>query len=74
MVKPTHFKRKANPNIQTSGQSVKKVSIEQDIKGVENEGSIGVNYKSDRSAVPKGPSDQGATATLVRKTIHHRII
>lgn len=63
VVKPKHNKRKSNPNVQSTGTGVKK--SHQNIDDKDDEESVTVSYKSDRTAVPKGPSDQGATATLV---------
>lgn len=68
VVKPSSNKRKINPNVQTtfSGRKLK----ERKIDNAESSDSdskfeaVSVNYKSKREQL-SGPSDQGATATLV---------
>lgn len=68
VVKPSSNKRRINPNVQTTftGRKLK----ERKLDNAESSDSdskleaVSVNYKSKREQL-SGPSDQGATATLV---------
>lgn len=60
VVKPKSFKKKSNPNVQSTSK-----------KDDKSEETF-VSYKSDKSAMPLGPSDQGATATLEIETEQDR--
>lgn len=51
--------------MQSTSKSVKKTEYENDGADSEEDEGVTVNYKSNRSAAPAGPSDQGATAILV---------
>ncbi|KAG5899861.1 hypothetical protein JTB14_012328 [Gonioctena quinquepunctata] len=59
-----HIKRKtkANPNVQTTNRLEKK---QREIgQSSSSEDEVGVSYKSTKSAMSAGPSDQGATSTM----------
>lgn len=64
LIKFSKRKIKLNPNVQsTSGlQKLSKVTV--DKSSSSDEDNFSVNYKSNKSAMPAGPSDQGATATV----------
>lgn len=57
---------KSNPNIQCTKNLEKKQKIHDEEIESDNE-DFRVTYKSNKTAVPVGPSDQGATATVVRQ-------
>lgn len=65
VIKPSHRKQKSNPNVQSTSKNVKKTEYENYLGDNEEDEGVTVNYKSNRSAAPAGPSDQGATAILV---------
>ncbi|GJQ78432.1 hypothetical protein Trydic_g11553 [Trypoxylus dichotomus] len=65
VVKRVHRKTKANPNIQGTSKKVK-ASVSSSSENEED--TVSVNYKSSRSAMPAGPNDQGATASLEIET------
>lgn len=48
-------------------QSSSKAKDKKDLD-VSDEEAVGVSYKSNKSAMPDGPTDQGATAILVKQT------
>lgn len=59
-------KTKINPNIQHTGKE-KRQRADQEVNGSGSDSDeVMVSYKSNRSAMPSGPQDQGATAVLVR--------
>lgn len=64
IIKPTYKKRKSNPNIQSTSSKKNKDNAQVDNSGSDSD-SVMVSYKSKKSAMPAGPSDQGATAILV---------
>ncbi|KAJ8970903.1 hypothetical protein NQ317_009055 [Molorchus minor] len=55
-------KTKANPNVQTT--SILQKEKDDDSSSLSWEDDFRVNYKSTKSAMSAGPSDQGATATV----------
>lgn len=55
---------KSNPNIQCTKNLEKKKKFENEELSSSDE-DFRVTYKSNKSAMPAGPSDQGATATVV---------
>lgn len=57
-------KIKSNPNIQRTKHLEKKMRSQDNASSSSDE-DFRVTYKSNKSAVPAGPSDQGATATIV---------
>nr|XP_023030253.1 RING finger protein 113A [Leptinotarsa decemlineata] len=61
--KHTKSKTKFNPNVQTSKRLNKKQNEVDDEKS-NSDDEIGVSYKSNKSAMSAGPTDQGATATM----------
>lgn len=63
IVKRGHRKTKANPNVQ--GTSKKQKKQHSSSSSETEESLVSVNYKSNRSVMPLGPGDQGATAELV---------
>lgn len=70
IVRPNKRKFKVNPNIQRSSRLEKKHKT-QDVNGSSggsDSDDVMVSYKSKRSAMPDGPQDQGATATLEIET------
>lgn len=68
VVRPTKRKSKMNPNIQSTSKSTK-LNVGGESSSSDDEEQIAtVSYKSKRSAMPEGPQDQGATATLVSMT------
>lgn len=64
VVRPTKRKSKLNPNIQRSIRLEKKQKLDGNTSDSDSD-VVTVSYKSNRSAMPQGPQDQGATATLV---------
>lgn len=64
IVRPTKRKTKSNPNIQKSKRLEKKQKNDKNNSGSDSD-EVLVSYKSTKSAMPLGPQDQGATATLV---------
>lgn len=54
-------KIKSNPNIQTTSRKKQNDSSNSETE----ESAVGVSYRSNRSAAPAGPADQGATAVIV---------
>ncbi|GLV36436.1 midlife crisis [Carabus blaptoides fortunei] len=68
VVKPSHRKQKSNPNVQSTSKNLKKIEYENTGDNSEEDEGVTVNYKSNRSAAPAGPSDQGATAILETET------
>lgn len=67
MIKRKH-KIKSNPNVQTTSR--KKHSTNDSSNSETDEKIVGVSYKSNRSAAPAGPADQGATAVLVSNFLY----
>lgn len=61
--RPNQRKKKVNPNIQSTSNIQKKQNAEKVSSSDEEE--VLVSYKSKRSAMALGPTDQGATAVLV---------
>ncbi|KAH1001192.1 E3 ubiquitin-protein ligase RNF113A [Dendroctonus ponderosae] len=62
-------KAKINPNIQRTGKQEKRQKADQEIDGSGSDSDeVMVSYKSNRSAMPSGPQDQGATAVLEIET------
>ncbi|GAB0094228.1 RING finger protein 113A [Sergentomyia squamirostris] len=55
---------KRNPNVHTTGNVRKKIEEKGQSSPSEDEEITSVNYKSNKSAMPLGPQDQGATATV----------
>lgn len=68
IVKNIKRKHKANPNVQSTSKNVKvdKGSDGGNSSASSDEGDFRVNYKSKKSAMSAGPSDQGATAVVVK--------
>ncbi|VEN49160.1 unnamed protein product [Callosobruchus maculatus] len=62
VVKNVKRRAKSNPNVQSTSQSEKKEKSESDQSSDSED--FRVNYKSKKSAMPSGPSDQGATAVV----------
>ncbi|XP_017781901.1 PREDICTED: RING finger protein 113A [Nicrophorus vespilloides] len=60
VVKSTERKKKINPNVQTT--NLKKKRVSNSSSSSEDEELTITSYKSSRSAMAAGPSDQGATA------------
>uniref|UniRef100_A0A1A9WJ24 RING finger protein 113A n=1 Tax=Glossina brevipalpis TaxID=37001 RepID=A0A1A9WJ24_9MUSC len=56
----------ANPNFQStkliSGKEVRRKKIVSSSDDSEDEQKVGVSYRSDRTTIPNGPQDQGATS------------
>ncbi|KRT84406.1 zinc finger protein [Oryctes borbonicus] len=65
IVKRSHHRAKVNPNIQGTS---KKQKTRASSSSENEEEIVSVNYKSNRSAMPAGPNDQGATASLEIET------
>ncbi|XP_018570995.1 RING finger protein 113A [Anoplophora glabripennis] len=64
VIKQNKRRSKSNPNIQSSSKGHgKDASVVQNGSSSSDE-DFGVNYKSNKSAMPAGPTDQGATATV----------
>ncbi|XP_025835292.1 RING finger protein 113A-like [Agrilus planipennis] len=70
VIKPLSRKRKVNLNIQSTADTKKKKDdTNESLSDTdENDEAVSVNYKSNRSAMPSGPSDQLATAILETET------
>lgn len=58
---------KSNPNVQFTKSSEKKTKSIDSKETVSDDEDFRVTYKSNKSAMAAGPSDQGATATVVSK-------
>lgn len=56
---------KSNPNIQYTKNLEKKQKLDEGSGSSSDNENFRVSYKSNKSAMPAGPSDQGATATIV---------
>ncbi|KAF7270566.1 RING finger protein mdlc [Rhynchophorus ferrugineus] len=67
VVRPTKRKTKSNPNVQLSKRLEKKQKQDGNNSGSDSD-EVLVSYKSTKSAMPLGPQDQGATATLEIET------
>lgn len=65
VVLPTKRKVKNNPNVQSTSRLSKHQKTENG-NSSSDEDAATVSYKSKRSAMPDGPTDQGATAILVQ--------
>lgn len=63
-IKQHKLKLKSNPNIHTSNNLQKQQTNVDADKSSGSDEDFRVNYKSNRSAMSAGPSDQGATATV----------
>ncbi|CAH1995501.1 unnamed protein product [Acanthoscelides obtectus] len=63
VVKHTKRKMKTNPNLQSTSRSEKKEKSAKSDQSSDSD-DFRVNYKSNKSAMPSGPSDQGATAVV----------
>ncbi|XP_056638589.1 E3 ubiquitin-protein ligase RNF113A [Diorhabda sublineata] len=64
IVKQNKRKLKSNPNIHTTNNLQKRQTNIDTEKSNSSDEDFRVNYKSNRSAMSAGPSDQGATATV----------
>lgn len=70
VIRPNKRRIKSNPNIQsTSTVKIPKGDNTSSSSESEDESNVTVSYKSNKSAMPEGPQDQGATAVLVRNII-----
>ncbi|XP_058464360.1 E3 ubiquitin-protein ligase RNF113A [Malaya genurostris] len=61
-------KRKANPNVQSTSSLKSRRKATENCSDSDTSDEVGVSYKSNRSAAPTGPQDQGATAELEIET------
>ncbi|XP_063908252.1 E3 ubiquitin-protein ligase RNF113A-like [Zophobas morio] len=68
--RPNHRKSKKNPNVQST--SKKKQQENENVNDSSSEEDLLVSYKSKRSAMAEGPTDQGATAILEIETERDR--
>ncbi|XP_030756349.1 E3 ubiquitin-protein ligase RNF113A [Sitophilus oryzae] len=69
VVRSNKRKFKVNPNIQQSTRLEKKLKAEaNETDSGSDSDSVLISYKSNKSAMPRGPQDQGATATLEIET------
>ncbi|CAH0551729.1 unnamed protein product [Brassicogethes aeneus] len=67
VIKTSKRKSKINPNVQSTSKIVKS-KLHENGSSSEDSDEVMVSYKSKRSAMPSGPQDQGATATLEIET------
>lgn len=65
MVMPHQRKRKLNPNVQSTSSAAKTQVAEASSSDDE---AVIMSYKSKRTAMAEGPTDQGATAILETET------
>lgn len=69
VVQPTYRKAKHNPNVHSTNSKRKRTDKEVDSSSSEEEeDGPSVSYKSNRSAMPSGSTDQNATAVLEIET------
>ncbi|XP_037902476.1 E3 ubiquitin-protein ligase RNF113A [Hermetia illucens] len=70
VVRAENRRKKTNPNIQST-KTFQKRKKEESSSGSDkssDDEDVGVSYRSKRTALPQGPSDQGATATNEMET------
>lgn len=63
---PHQRKRKLNPNVQSTSNAAKAQAAE--ASSSDDEEAVIMSYKSKRTAMAEGPTDQGATAVLETET------
>lgn len=67
-MKRSEKKRKMNPNVQSTSKKMKNVKVDMSDDSSNDSDSVMVSYKSSKTAMSSGPSDQGATSTLEIET------